>query len=127
MIKSILIIDDDTIFRTGLVKILRMENYDVLEASDGQEGINLFQKQKPDLVITDILMPNKEGIETIIELKDSFPDQRILAMSGGGRGNPQEYLEFAKDCGAEKILKKPFKIDELLQLISSMSAEESNS
>lgn len=124
MIKSILIIDDDGIFRTGLVKILRMENYEVLEASDGQEGIDLFQKQKPDLVITDILMPNKEGIETIIELKDSFPDQRILAMSGGGRGNPQEYLEFAKDFGAEKILKKPFKIDELLQLISSMSNEE---
>lgn len=124
MIKSILIIDDDTIFRTGLVKILRMEDYDVLEASDGQEGIDVFKKQQPDLVITDILMPNKEGIETIIEMKDSNPDQKILAMSGGGRGNPQEYLEFAKDFGAEMILKKPFKIDELLQIIRSMSNGE---
>jgi len=120
MIKTVLIIDDDDIFRTGLVKILQLEHYEVYAARDGEVGLKVFEDKEPDLVITDILMPNKEGIETIIEIREKVPDQKILAMSGGGRGSPREYLEFARDFGAGRILQKPFKMDHLLKLINEL-------
>lgn len=116
-INSILVIDDDDIFRTGLCKILELEKFKVVEARDGVEGLSRFESERPDLVLTDILMPNKEGIETIIEILEKAPDQKILAMSGGGRGSPREYLEFAKDFGAQRILQKPFQIKVLLNMI----------
>lgn len=118
--KRILVIDDDEIFRTGLVGILQMEGYSVLEAKDGEEGLAVFKEENPDLVITDILMPKKEGIETIIEILDEQSGQAIIAMSGGGKGNPREYLGFAENFGARQILQKPFRIPELLAAIESL-------
>lgn len=115
--QTILVIDDDDIFRTGLAKVLELEGFEVTEARDGNEGTKAFDAARPDLVITDILMPNKEGIETIIEILEKHPEQRILAMSGGGRGSPREYLDFARDFGAQRILQKPFKIERLLEII----------
>ncbi len=121
--KRILVIDDDEIFRAGLVEILRMEGFEVLEARDGEEGLSVFKQENPDLVITDILMPKKEGIETIIEILDHRSEQAIIAMSGGGKGNPREYLGFAENFGARQILQKPFRIPELLSAIEALTDE----
>jgi len=92
----ILIIDDDAQILKMLRQILEREKYHVTEASNGKEGLRLYRENPADLVITDIIMPEKEGIEIIIELKRDYPDVKIIAISGGGRINPEDYLDIAK-------------------------------
>jgi DNA-binding NtrC family response regulator len=120
MTTHILIIDDDERTRKLFRKILETEGYKVSEASNGNEGIKLFRKEPADLVITDIIMPEKEGIETIMELRKDFPDVKIIAMSGGGLVEADSYLEMAKKMGATEVLTKPIKNDELLKIIKDI-------
>ena len=120
MTQRILIIDDDERIRKLFRKILEAESYEVIEASDGNKGIKLYRKDPTDLVITDIIMPEKEGIETIIELKKDFPDVKIIAVSGGGLVEANSYLEMAKKMGATEVLTKPIKNEELLEIISEI-------
>jgi DNA-binding NtrC family response regulator len=120
MTTHILIIDDDERTRKLFRKILETEGYQVSEASNGNEGIKLFRKEPADLVITDIIMPEKEGIETIMELRKDFPDVKIIAMSGGGLVEADSYLEMAKKMGATEVLTKPIKNDELLKIIKDI-------
>jgi len=115
----ILVIDDDDQVRLMLRKILESEGYTVTDASDGKEGIECYRKNQADLIITDIIMPEKEGIETIIELKKEYPDVKIIAMSGGGKNSPEEYLEFAKLLGAIHSFNKPIRKNELLEIIKN--------
>jgi len=118
----ILIIDDDLQIRQMLRYMLEDAGYEVREAPDGKIGISLFRKEAADVVITDIIMPEKEGIETILELKQEFPDIRIIAMSGGGRLGPRQYLESAKNLGAQKTLTKPFSKEAVLKAVQDLLA-----
>jgi CheY-like chemotaxis protein len=105
---TILLVDDDEAFRSMLRRTLLRAGYDVLEAADGEAALGALNKETVDLVITDIIMPNMEGIETIRTLRRTYPHLRIIAMSGGGRMNPEGYLEVAKAFGAVRVLSKPF-------------------
>ena len=91
---TILIMDDEEAILSFLKERLMYEGFNVLTAIDGIEGLKLFNDNQVDLVITDIVMPRKEGIETIIEMKKICPDIKIIAMSGGGRNHPGSYLVF---------------------------------
>jgi len=113
----ILIIDDDDQLRASIRQMLELSEYEVNEASDGDEGIKAYQKNPYDLVITDLIMPNKEGIETILELKRDHPEVKIIAMSGGGHGGPRDYLDMADKFGVNRTLLKPFGRTELLDAV----------
>lgn len=113
----ILVIDDEELARFTIREILETAGHDVTEARDGEEGI-AFQAANPfDLIITDIIMPRKEGVETIIELKRDHPNLRIIAISGGGRTRNLDFLKLAEEYGADKVLPKPFSEDELLAAV----------
>ena len=116
----ILIIDDEAMIRNLIVKILEREGYETITASDGKEGIKSHRENPADLIITDLIMPEKEGIETIMELRRDFPDVKIIAMSGGGNIDPETYLRIAKTMGAIKTLAKPFNRKELLKTIQEL-------
>ncbi|MBN1842035.1 MAG: response regulator [Deltaproteobacteria bacterium] len=117
MKNSLLIVDDSITTLKWLRQILKREGYDVLEASNGKEGLRLCHQEWVDLVITDLIMPDKEGLETIMELRRDFPHVPIIAMSGGGRISPEEYLYLAKKLGAQHTLCKPFTRQEILRAI----------
>ena len=111
----ILVIDDDDQFRGMIREILVREGYEVVDAPNGKEGIRRYQEEPADLIITDIIMPEKEGVETIMELNRNFPDVKIIAISGGGRIGPEEYLHMAKKLGAQRTFAKPVGREELLK------------
>jgi len=119
---SILIIDDDSGFRKMIRHMLEKEGYQVLEASDGNEGIEVYHSKKVDLVITDIFMPEKEGIETIIDLRRDNPDVKIIAVSGGGWKGDFDALKIAEAFGVQKAFEKPFERDEMLKTVSRLLA-----
>lgn len=117
---KILIIDDEVQFRKMLRQMLERAGYEVVEAADGRQGEKLFRMLLPDLMITDIFMPEREGLETIMGIKREFPDARIIAISGGGREGDQLFLEQAAQFGAERTLMKPFARHELLHAVAEM-------
>ena len=121
----ILVIEDDVEVRQMLRQILERSGYDVEEASDGEEGIRRYREKQADLIITDIIMPKKEGIETITDLKVEFPDVKVIAISGGGRLGPEPYLELAKGFGANRIIMKPFTAEEILEAIQELLEQPS--
>ena len=110
----IIVIDDDVQIRVLLKEILQQEGYEVVDAPDGLEGVRLYRENPADLVITDIIMPEKEGLEIIRELRTDFPEVKIMAISGGGRIGPEPYLQIAERLGAKSILTKPIERDELI-------------
>ena len=119
----VLIIDDEPNVRSMLRRMLHQAGHQVSEASNGAEGIKLYEQDQPDLIITDILMPEKEGIETIIALHRANPDLPIIAISGGGRLRGTDLLCSAQLLGARHTLSKPFRGDQLLSAVSeSLSA-----
>ncbi len=120
---TILVIDDEVSMRTSIQKMLEREGYNVLTAVDGNEGMKLFNNNQVALVITDIVMPEKEGIGTIMEMKASSQDVKIIAISGGGLQGPEDYLEIAKSFGAKYVLKKPFKRDDLMNAVNWLLEE----
>jgi len=120
MMNPILIIDDDIEILSVLRLILEREGYDVLAASDGKEGLKLCRQQRVDLVITDLVMPEKEGVETIMELRRDFPHVKIIAMSGGGSIAPENYLHMAQMLGAQRTLRKPFTPNEMLEAVREL-------
>ena len=113
----ILIIDDNPEVLSTYGRILEHAGYEIVFAADGNEGIRVFREKSPDLVITDIVMPEKEGLETIGELKRDFPDVKIIAISGSGKLNSGYYLKAAKQIGAEYSLAKPIEREELLETV----------
>jgi DNA-binding NtrC family response regulator len=116
-VKRILIIDDNNEVLGTYRQILEHAGYEVLVASDGKKGISSFREKLPNLVITDIFMPEKEGLETILEWKRDFPDVKIIAISGGGNIAPDDYLKYAKQFEAMYTLTKPIEREELLETI----------
>ncbi len=112
----ILIIDDNSEVLETYRRILEHAGYEIIVATNGKEGIRTFKEEEPDLVITDIFMPEKEGLETIMELRHNFPDVKIIAISGGGDGmGPENYLKMAKDFGVMSALTKPIEMEALLE------------
>jgi CheY-like chemotaxis protein len=121
-VARILVIDDEPQVRAMLRQMLERGGYEVLEAEEGRAGIKLYQEQAPDLIITDILMPGKEGIETILALRKAHPSVKIIAISGGGRMGKLDVLPIAKSFGAVRTLAKPFEREELLEAVQSVLA-----
>jgi DNA-binding response OmpR family regulator len=118
--KNILIIDDEDDFRVMLTQMLQKAGYTVRAAPDGMQGMKEFKKQHPDLVVTDIFMPEKEGLETIMDAKKANPSVKIIAMSGGGRVWNMDALPVALNLGADAVLHKPFRREEFLGLVSRL-------
>lgn len=119
--KSILVIDDDNDVRKCIRNILEQAGYSVLEAENGIVGMDIFRRDKADLVIVDLFMPEKEGIETIIELRKEFPDQKIIAISGGIPGyGPDNFLNIAQKLGADSSLDKPFNMAQLIDAVEKL-------
>jgi YesN/AraC family two-component response regulator len=116
----ILIIDDEPQIRSMLKLMLERDGHEVAEAPDGIEGIRIYRQNPTDLIITDLIMPNKDGIGMIIELKKEFPDVKIIAMSGGGLNKPDGYLKGAEKLGAACTLTKPIDRDEMLRAIKDV-------
>ena len=116
----ILVVDDDDQLREMLRKMLEKAGYEVIEAADGKEALNLQEKSPSDLMITDIIMPEKEGIDTIMDFRMNYPQVRIIAMSGGGRIGPTEYLDMAEKLGADKTFAKPFSSKAMLATIREL-------
>jgi CheY-like chemotaxis protein len=115
---SILVIDDDETFRRMLRRTLQRLGHEVIEAAEGREALRVLQDAAIELVMTDILMPGMEGIETIRWLRQRAPQLPVIAMSGGGRLAPDGYLEVARAFGAVQALSKPFSDAELRAALS---------
>ena len=113
----ILVIDDDTALRQFIRDVLEDSGYSVEEQTDGALGLKAYQRQPADLVLTDIVMPNKEGLETIQGFRRLFPDVKIIAMSGGLSSSHFDPLPLALQFGAKRTLKKPFLMNDLLDAI----------
>ena len=120
----VLVIDDDDSLRQIVSETLEAEGYEVLQASNGRIGIDLFRAAPADLVITDIIMPVHEGVGTIIELRKEYPDLKIIAMSGGALAGAVDYLELAEKLGASATLTKPFRQERLLAAVRKALGEE---
>ncbi|GAB6906637.1 Response regulator receiver domain protein [Desulfosarcina cetonica] len=116
--KSILIVDDDANAREALRRTLERAGYTVLQACDGNEAIEWFNNHHPDLVIMDLFMPEKEGLETIFDLKREHKDIKIIAISGGWKVGSQNYLEAALELGADDYIAKPFNSETLMTTIN---------
>jgi CheY-like chemotaxis protein len=116
----ILIIEDDSEVREYLESVLSRAGYEVLSAANGKEGVELFREKPVDLVVTDIIMPEKDGIETIMDLRRANPQLKVIAISGGGRAEPENYLHSAKLLGASRTMKKPFTNQEMLSAIDEL-------
>ena len=114
---KILVVDDNDEFRKMLGLVLRRANHVVTMADDGKVALRLAQDNAFDLVIIDLIMPGKEGIETIMELRRKILTLKIIAMSGGGFGDSKTYLDLARKLGAEQTLAKPFSMEELLRAV----------
>ena len=120
----ILIIDDDDDLRGMLRMVMNQAGHEVVEAPSGRTALEAFGKSLPDLVITDIFMPEKDGIETILDLKEAYPDCKIIAYSGGGDAGvgTRNTLESARDFGAERVFKKPISIDPFMEAVEELLA-----
>ncbi len=119
---KILLIDDERAMRQIIFKTLEGAGHAVRQAENGKAGLALFNSHTFELVITDVFMPDKDGIETIREIKAQAPATRILAVSGGGRAGATEFLGLAKLFGADMILQKPFRIHSLLDTVEQLLA-----
>lgn len=122
--KRILVVDDELQIRTMLTQMLEQEGYAVHTAENGEEGMALVGRYAFDLVITDMIMPVKDGLKFIMELVRDYPDMKILAISGGGAIKAERYLTMAGYLGDIATLEKPFKRDMLLELVRKQLAPE---
>ncbi len=120
---TILVIDDDQEVREFLVTVLERAGHEVESASNGRDGVATFRANPCQVVITDIIMPEKDGIETILDLRREHPDLKVIAISGGGRTTPENYLHSARLLGADRAIRKPFKNDDILHAIDELVQE----
>lgn len=120
MAAQILLVDDEDMVRVQIRSSLELEGHEAREASNGREAIEMLDGYKPDLMITDILMPEKEGIETIMEVRQKYADIKIIAISGGVRTESMDFLKIAKRLGADLALPKPFGRQQLLTLVNQL-------
>jgi DNA-binding NtrC family response regulator len=113
----ILVIDDEANIRTTIQTMLMRDGHSVSTAKDGKAGLIAFAQEKPDLVITDMIMPEKEGVETIQSIRKHSPLTPIIAISGGGRASHVDFLPLALAFGATATLNKPFTAKALIEVV----------
>ncbi len=116
----ILVVDDDPGFREMLQCMLSDDGFEVELATNGLEALSKYRANPTDLVVTDIIMPEKEGIETIIELKRDYPGIKIIAISGGGSIGPKEYLDTVRLLGVKHTFFKPFEVSDLIVAVKKL-------
>jgi DNA-binding response OmpR family regulator len=117
---KVLIIEDDDVIRFTLTNALKKKGYICFIAENGNTGLEVYKAQNPHVVITDMLMPDKEGLETISDIRAINKDTKIIAMSGGGTTQNLTFLQMAKKMGANLLLSKPIKPDQLTAAIESL-------
>jgi len=117
---KILVIDDEPALRNILRLTLEQAKHEVIEAPDGEAGSKIARNEEIDLLITDLIMPNREGIETIREARKCMPDLKIIAISGGGHSRGPDILDLAEKMGADRTYKKPFKPDEIAAAVDEL-------
>ena len=109
----VLVVDDNPDMRAALQRLLAYLGYDVATAADGNQALSIHRERQVGIVITDIFMPGKEGMETIAAFKKDWPSVRVIAMSGGGDVARGSYLDAARQVGADAVLQKPFSLESL--------------
>ncbi len=117
---TIILIENDYAIRQSLTEILQIQGHNVLAMSNAENLLNEIQEYNPHILITNIIMPEKDGIEVIMEMKKIHPNTRIIAVSGGGRIDSESYLNAARVLGADATLKKPFTHDQLFDIINNL-------
>lgn len=122
--RTVLLVEDDEVMLRALGRAFQQAGCRVVGARDGDEGLARFAERTPDLVVTDILMPNREGVETIQAMKSRAPDVKILAISGGGRLGAEEVLGLVIRLGADAVLPKPFRSAEILAAAGKLLGPE---
>ncbi|MBA4321550.1 MAG: response regulator [Odoribacter sp.] len=121
---GILIVEDDKDLREMLKVSLLQRKFTVIEASNGKEALIRFKPAIIDMVITDLIMPDEDGLKVIMKIKEIKPSIKIIAMSGGGKAGPGNYLNLAMALGADEIFSKPFSINDLLKKIEVLLIAE---
>jgi CheY-like chemotaxis protein len=119
----VLVVDDESEMRKVLREALERRGHSVDEAANGREALRQFADAQPDLVILDLIMPEMEGIETIQALRRKCPAVPIIAISGGGRLNPEDYLSMAGQIGAQRTFAKPFALKEILTAVLELTTK----
>ena len=117
---AILVVDDQKELRAVVRRVLTEVGYEVAEAEDGDAALAAFRASPPALVITDIVMPGKAGIEVIATMKREHPEVKVLAISGGGRAHVMDFLAIARKVGADAALEKPFRKSDLLARVAEL-------
>lgn len=117
---GILIVEDDKDLREMLKNSLAKKKYTIVEASNGKEALLKFKPAITDLVITDLIMPDEDGLKVIMKIKEIKPAIKVFAISGGGKAGPANYLNIARALGADEVFPKPFSVNELISKIDSM-------
>jgi DNA-binding response OmpR family regulator len=116
----VLIVDDDEQIRVLLQQMMEWAGFDVLVAENGKIAMQMQSRQPADLVITDLIMPEQEGLETISRLKKDYAGIKIIAISGGGRIGPEAYLPAALELGADLVFSKPFDVQEVVNSVKEL-------
>ncbi len=119
----ILLVEDDEFVKDMLSQVLERDGHKVSTACDGEDALQVLKKSKPDVIVTDIIMPKKSGTALIKEVKESHPDLKIVAISGGGRSDPIGYLDLSEELGADISFAKPVEPKALLMTISLLTLE----
>jgi DNA-binding response OmpR family regulator len=123
MASKVLIIDDDPHLLPMIADAFNRGGFETLSADDGAAGMRLFNAEGPVLVVTDIVMADKEGLETIIELKKNPSPPKVIAISGGGRIAGSDFLRWAKHLGADEVMAKPFQMAALVATARQLLAQ----
>lgn len=118
----VLIVDDDEQVRIMLHRVMEWAGFEARVAENGREAMKALAREPADLVITDLIMPEQEGLETISRLKKDYPAIKIIAISGGGRIGPEAYLPTAREMGADRIFTKPFNVQEIVEAVNELLA-----
>lgn len=118
---GILLVEDDDDLRAMLKESLEKRRHKITEASNGREALNKFKSSVTDLVITDLLMPEQDGIGLIMELRKIKPDIKLVAISGGGKIGPSNYLDVARTLGADAVFPKPFNLYDFIEEIEKLA------
>jgi CheY-like chemotaxis protein len=119
--QSVLVVDDEADIRALLGRALQGAGFTFDEAADGDQALSKLARHPSDVVVIDIIMPTREGVGTIIEIRQRWPDTYIVAISGAGRIGPCDFLELAQDVGADRTLSKPFTPAQLLNVLAEAS------
>lgn len=120
---QVVVIEDEELLRRALIEVLELEGHTVRGAADGRLGLELLEQQPAALVVTDLFMPEMDGVELMRTVRKQFPGIKIVAISGGAYDGQVQLLEVASGLGAAAVLKKPFELDELVCAVNNVLAE----